>query len=189
MIMGEKLKGNFKFISDYEVADGRTNAADYKLLIAPNLKYLTRTVADKLVKYVENGGRLIILDAEAFAFANDGTVLAAERKKLIGAEIGKRRGDKSVIFNGKECAVEAAYSVKAPADAEIIARYADNTPAAFERKVGKGSVVYFASEPFRSARQINNSGEWGRFLAREMQNAGEKLDHKFWDFMIPKAEK
>lgn len=189
VIMGEKLKGNFKFISDYEVADGRTNAADYKLLIAPNLKYLTRTVADKLVKYVENGGRLIVLDAEAFAFANDGTPLAAERKKLIGAEIGKRRGDKSVIFNGKECAVEAAYSVKAPADAEIIARYADNTPAAFERKVGKGSVVYFASEPFRSARQINNSGEWGRFLAREMQNAGEKLDHKFWDFMIPKAEK
>ena len=109
--------------------------------------------------------------------------------KLIGAEIGKRRGDKSIIFNGKETAAEAAYSVKAPADAKVIATYADNTPAAFERKVGKGSVVYFAVEPFRSARQINNPGEWGKFLAKEMTAAGERLDHKFWDFMIPKAEK
>ena len=186
VIMGEKLKGNFKFISDYEVANGRTNIADSKVIIAPNLKYLARSVADKLVKYVENGGRLIIMDAEAFAFADDGTPLAAQRKKLIGAEIGKRRGDKSIIFNGKETAAEAAYSVKAPADAKVIATYADNTPAAFERKVGKGSVVYFAAEPFRSARQINNSGEWGKFLAGEMLKAGEKLDHKFWDFMIPK---
>ncbi|MBR2344803.1 MAG: beta-galactosidase trimerization domain-containing protein [Lentisphaeria bacterium] len=184
-IMGEKLKGNFKFISDYEVADGRTATADYKLIIAPNLKYLTRTVADKLVEYVENGGRLIIMDAEAFAFANDGNPLAAQRQKLIGAEIGRRRSDKSVIFNGKESVVEAAYSVKAPADAKIIAVYADNTPAAFERNVGKGSVVYFAAEPFRSARQINAPGEWGKFLAGEMRAAGETLDHKFWDFMIP----
>ena len=188
-IMGEKLKGNFKFISDYEVADGRTNAADYKLIIAPNLKYLTRNVAGKLVKFVENGGRLIIFDAEAFAFADDGTALTEQRKKLVGAEIGKRRSDKSIIFNGKETVTEAAYSVKAPADAKIIATYADNTPAAFERKVGKGSVVYFAAEPFRSARQINTPGEWGRFLAGEMVAAGEKTGHKFWDFMIPKAEK
>ena len=188
-IMGEKLKGNFKFISDYEISDGRTAASDCKLIIAPNLKYLTRSVADKLVKYVENGGRLIVMDAEAFAFANDGTPLNLHRKKLIGAEIGSRRSDKTVIFNGKETVVEGAYSVKAPADAEVIAVYADKTPAAFERKVGKGSVVYFAAEPFRSARQINNPGEWSNFLAKEMRSAGERLDHKFWDFMIPKGKK
>lgn len=188
VIMGEKLKGNFKFISDYEVADGRTKTSDYKVIIAPNLKYLTHAAADKLVKYVENGGRLIIMDAEAFAFANDGKPLTAERTKLIGAAIGARRSDKIVKLNGKEAVVEAAYNVKAPADAKIIATYADNTPAMFERKVGKGSVVYFAAEPFRSARQINNCGEWGKFLAEEMKSAGEKLNHKFWDFMIPGAE-
>ena len=189
VMMGEQLKGNFKFVSDFEIADDRAKTADYKLLIAPNLKYLTRTVAAKLVKFVENGGRLIVMDPEAFAFANDGKPLAAERSKLIGAEIGKSRSDKSMIFNGKSTVIEGAFSVKAPADARIIARYADKTPAAFERKVGKGSVVYFAVEPFRSAKQINKPGEWANFLAKEMKAAGETLDHKFWDFMIPKAEK
>ncbi|MBO5924590.1 MAG: beta-galactosidase trimerization domain-containing protein, partial [Lentisphaeria bacterium] len=188
VMMGEQLKGNFKFVSDYEIGDGRAKAADYKVLIAPNLKYMTREVAAKLVKYVENGGRLIVMDPEAFAFANDGKPLAAERAKLIGTEIGKRRNDKSIIFNGKETMIEGAFSTKAPAGAKVIATYADKSPAAFERKVGKGSVVYFAVEPFRSARQINNPGEWGKFLAKEMTAAGEKLDHKFWDFMIPKAE-
>lgn len=187
-IMGEKLKGNFKFVSDCEIADGRTNTADYKVIIAPNLKYLTRAAADKLVEYVEKGGRLIVMDAEAFAFADDGKPLDAQRRKLINAGIGQRRSDKSVIFNGKSAPVEAAFSVKAPADAAVIASYADNTPAAFERKVGKGSVVYFAAEPFRSARQISNPGEWGKFLTAEMKAAGERVDHKFWDFMIPKAK-
>ncbi len=189
VMMGEQLKGNFKFVSDFEIADDRAKAADYKVMIAPNLKYLTRTVAAKLVKYVENGGRLVVMDPEAFAFANDGKVLAAERTRLIGAEIGKVRSDKNIIFNGKETMIEGAFAVKAPAGAKVIATYADKTPAAFERKVGKGSVVYFAAVPFRSARQINNPGEWGKFLAKEMTAAGERLDHKFWDFMIPKAEK
>ena len=189
VMMGEQLKSNFKFVSDFEIADDRAKAGDYKLIIAPNLKYLTRTVADKLVKYVENGGRLIVMDPEAFAFANDGKDLAAERKRLIGAEIGKVRSDKSMIFNGKETVIEGAFSVQAPAGSKVIARYNDNSPAAFERKVGKGSVVYFAAVPFRSARQINNPGEWGKFLAREMKQAGERFDYKHWDFMIPKAEK
>ena len=187
-IMGEKLKGNFKFISDFEIADNRTKVSDYKVIIAPNLKYLTTTVADKLVKFVEDGGRLIIMDAEAFAFANNGQMLTKQRNKLIGSPIGKRRNDKSIIFNGKETVIEAAFSIKAPKDAKVIATYKDKTPAAFERKVGKGSVVYFASEPFHSARQISNSGQWGVFLAKEMKAAGERLDHKFWDFMIPKAK-
>ena len=189
VMMGEQLKGNFKFVSDFEIADDRAKAGDYRAIIAPNLKYLTRTVAAKLVKYVENGGRLIVMDPEAFAFANDGKALASERKRLINAEIGKVRSDKNMIFNGKETVIEGAFSVKAPADAKIIARYADKSPAAFERKVGKGSVVYFAAVPFRSAKQINNPGEWANFLAKEMKAAGETLDHKFWDFMIPKAEK
>jgi len=190
VMMGEQLKGNFKFVSDYEFADGRAKGSDYKVMIAPNLKYLTRAAAAKLVEYVEKGGRLVVMDPEAFAFANDGKPLAAERAKLIGAEIGKRRSDKNIIFNGKETVVEgSAFDVKVPAGAEVIARYADKSPAAFERKVGKGSVVYFAVEPFRSARQINNPGAWAEFLAKEMTAAGERLDHKFWDFMIPKAEK
>ena len=188
VMMGEQLKGNFKFVSDFEIGDGRAKADDYKVMIAPNLKYLTREVAAKLVKYVENGGRLIVMDPEAFAFANDGKPLVAERSKLIGAGIGNARSDKNIIFNGKETVIEGAFAVKAPADAKVIARYADKSPAAFERKVGKGSVLYFAAVPFRSARQINNPGEWGKFLAGEMTAAGERLDHKFWDFMIPKAE-
>ena len=130
----------------------------------------------------------VVMDAEAFAFADDGKPLDAQRRKLINAGIGQRRSDKSVIFNGKSAPVEAAFSVKAPTDAAVIASYADNTPAAFERKVGKGSVVYFAAEPFRSARQISNPGEWGKFLTAEMKAAGERVDHKFWDFMIPKAK-
>ena len=187
-IMGEKLKGNFKFISDFEVGDDRTKLSDYKVVFAPNIKYLTRTVANKLVKYVENGGRLIILDAEAFAYANDGKDLSALRQKLIGSPIGKTRSDKSILLNGKTATIEAAFSVKAPKGAKVIATYNDKSPAAFERKVGKGSVVYFASVPFRSARQINNAGQWEVFFAKEMKAAGERLDHKFWNFMLPKAK-
>ena len=189
VIMGEQLKGFFKFVSDIEAADGRAQLADYKVLIAPNLKYLTKTAAAKLLEYVENGGRLVIFDPEAFAFANDGSALSVERQKLIGAAIGQARSDKSIVLRGKEAIVEAAFNVKAPADAKIIAKYADNTPCAFERNVGKGSVVYFAATPFLRAKMTTSPGEWKNFLAEEMQKAGETLDHLHWDFMIPAAKK
>ena len=189
VILGEQLHSNFKFVSDIEINDDRAKAGDYNVIIAPNLKYLDKITADKLVKYVENGGRLVVLDPEAFAYGRDGVSLQSVRSKLIGSNLPKAKSAKSITLNGKEAPVALAYETTAPQDAKVIATYADKTPAAFERKVGKGSVVYFAATPFISAKIINNPGEWSKYLAAEMKKAGEHFDYKHWDFMIPKAEK
>ena len=188
VILGEQLKSNFKFVSDVELDDGRAKAGDYRLIIAPDLKYLTRTTAEKLLKFVRGGGRLVIFDPEAFAFADDGASLKEFRDELVGAPLPGAQSAKSILLNGKEAPVEAAFAVTAPADAKVIATYPDRSAAAFERKVGKGGVVYFAATPFLTAKVTAVPGEWRNYLAEEMRNAGEKSDYPHWDFMLPAEE-
>ena len=189
VILGEQLHSYFKFVSDVEIDDNRAKAGDYNTIIAPNLKYLDKITAAKLVEFVEKGGRLIVLDPEAFAYARDGSSLQSVRSKLIGNGQPAKKSAKNILLNGKEASVEVAFATTVPQGAKVIASYADKTPAAFERKVGKGSVVYFAATPFTSARITARPGEWSNYLASEMKKAGEHFDYKHWDFMIPKAEK
>jgi beta-galactosidase GanA len=189
VILGEQLHSFFKFVSDVEIDDNRAKAGDYNTIIAPNLKYLDKITAAKLVEFVEKGGRLIVLDPEAFAYARDGSSLQSVRDVLIGNGQPAKKSAKNILLNGKEASVEVAFATTIPQGAKVIASYADKTPAAFERKVGKGSVVYFAATPFTSARITARPGEWSNYLASEMKKAGEHFDYKHWDFMIPKAEK
>ena len=66
--------------------------------------------------------------------------------------------------------------------------YADKTPAAVERKVGKGKVIYFAIQPFAGSELALTPKAWNNFFAANAKAVGEKTDLAIWDFLLPEVK-
>ncbi len=71
----------FDFISDNMVADGK-DLSKYKAIFVPAAKYERRSVVEKLLKYLENGGQLILGSPDCFTYAPDGSSLEDLRQEL-----------------------------------------------------------------------------------------------------------
>ena len=72
--------------------------------------------------------------------------------------------------------------------AKTIMSYPDKTPAAVERKVGKGKVIYFAVQPFGSSELALTPQAWSAFFAAQAEAVGEKTNLKVWDFLLPEVK-
>ncbi|MBR4222282.1 MAG: DUF4350 domain-containing protein [Victivallales bacterium] len=186
-VLGEQLKGNFRYVSDIELDDGRANASDSRLLIAPHLKYTTPATQQKLLEFVQKGGTLLVLDPEAFAFSDNGTSPELMRKALFNAPLPteKLAFDK-VAMDKWSLKVEEAYRTALPADATLLASYPDGSPAAYLRTIGKGRLMAFAAQPFVTAKLAVEPGDWLHFLGELLEKHGETLGRPHWDFLLPK---
>ena len=78
----------------------------------------------------------------------------------------------------------ASYQVNA-AGSKVVAAYGDNTPAAIERQVGKGKVIYFGIQPFAGSDLVTNSKEWEKFFAYHAQKVNEKINLPISRFLLP----
>ncbi|MBQ9369389.1 MAG: hypothetical protein IJT83_16530 [Victivallales bacterium] len=186
-VLGEQLKGNFRYVSDIELDDGRAKASDYRLLIAPHLKYTTPATQQKLLEFVQNGGTLLVLDPEAFAFSDDGTSPEQMRKALFNAPLPTEKLAFDKVAMGKwSLKVEEAYRTALPADATLLASYPDGSPAAYSRSIGKGRLMAFAAQPFVTAKLAVEPGDWLHFLGELLEKHGETLGRPHWDFLLPK---
>ena len=203
-ILGEKLKTWFRFVSDSGLRLKLDNLSRYKLVYVPQIKYTDRATAEALLEYVKNGGKAIILDPEAFTWNVDGTPLDALRREIVGCLSGKpviakiiiasvdypglKKGDElplTPIANRAGYGNVLAFEITLPPGAKIIANYPDGKPAAFERTVGKGSVVYFAAQPFGNSDLAVKSSPWSAFMKAQAEQVGEKIDLPVWDFELP----
>ena len=185
-ILGEELKGNFRYVSDIELDDERVNASDYRLLIVPHLKYTTTATQQKLLEFVQNGGTLLVLDPEAFAFSDNGISAVAARQALFNVPLPTEKLSCDRISLGKwNLKVEDAYRVTLPDDATKLASFPDGSAAAFTRSVGKGKLIAFAAQPFATAKQVVAPGDWLHFFGELLETHGETLGKPHWDFLLP----
>ncbi len=203
-ILGEQLKSDFRFINDTMLRNNSARLNELKVLYIPKMKFTDPDTSKALTDWVKKGGRLVVFDPEFMIYNIDGSKSAA-RKELTGAgdavlrKLPKREISwknkvlkVSVLRNDPEISSEypvKAYDVQKPADAKVIATYPDGKPAAFERRVGKGSVVYFAVQPFGCSDLAVNGGSWCDFFKAEAVGAGEKINVARWDFLLPEAPK
>lgn len=95
--LGPVARSWFKFVNDNMVEDGRADLGRCRAVFVPVAKYERRAVVEKLVKYVEAGGTLILGSPECFSLAPDGSSLDDLRHKLIGRS--SPSGDPSIIRN------------------------------------------------------------------------------------------
>lgn len=203
-ILGEALRSDFRFVSDTLARLNKARLNELKVIYVPQLSFVDKATAETLTKWVKDGGRLVIFDPEFMRLNIDGTPEKA-RNELIGVKwpLARRKlMQRKILWQGKVLKVTeqrnapeysaeypvAAFDMSVPADARIIAVYPDGKPAAFERKAGKGSVVYFAVQPFGSSMLAAAPGAWKDFFGAEAKRAGEKINVARWDFLLPPAE-
>lgn len=72
----------FDIINDNTVADGK-DLSRYKAIVVPAARYERRSVVEKLLKYVQDGGMLVLGGPDSFLCAPDGSSLEDLRKKMI----------------------------------------------------------------------------------------------------------
>ena len=204
VLLGEKLKTWFKFVNETTLKLNVDSLEAYRLVYVPELKYTDSATAGKLLSFVKNGGTLVLFDPESFKWNINGKRMTGFRNKLVGAPVGKRRaagnlivsrsyldlkkGDKlplTKVRGRAEAGDVLAFEVEPPEDAKVFATYPDGMPAAYERVVGKGKVIYFAAQAFGNAELAVHKSLWEVFFSALAQEVGEVENLGIWDFLLP----
>ena len=197
-ILGEQLKGNFRFVSGTGLARNLDKLENYKVVYAPRLAYTDKELTAKLVAYVKQGGTLVVFDPRFLSWNIDGTAVA-ERQLLTGVEkVAPRAPVKEIICGGLKLPMTPNAHIKLPTGMQVesyavggkitgkvYARYPDNSPAAIVNTLGKGKVIYFAAHPFGNSDLGIDGGNWKKFFTNIAKEHGCQLDLPIWDFMLP----
>jgi hypothetical protein len=205
-ILGEQLKSWFRFVSANALALKMDSLGKYDLIYIPALNYSDKKTAVALLDYVKNGGLLVVFDPKALSWNVNGTsmdnlnlqITGVLPKKNIKAKkiimktecFGLKKGDElplTPISNRTGHGNFYAFEITPPEDAKIFAIFPNGTPAAFERNVGKGKVIYFAAQPFGNSELALKKSNWSVFMKALAEKVNEKLNIPIWDFELPDA--
>jgi hypothetical protein len=206
-LLGERLGSWFNFVSDTQLSRNPAALDDYTLIYLPSLTYVDRPVAQRLIDRARAGATLVIFDPQAFTWATDGSRLSDLRQSAGGAPLGALRQETTLLpppnpapgritpnaplpltplGTGPDKGRMEAFTLGTlPGEAAVIATYADGAPAAYQVPVGKGSVIWFAAQPFGNADLVLQNTPWQPFLAALAARAHEKTDLPLWHFLIP----
>ncbi|MCE5252475.1 beta-galactosidase trimerization domain-containing protein [bacterium] len=201
-LLGEKLGAWYSFVSENHVRRGLQSLDDARLIIAPQLSYVSREFAEKLISRVEQGATLVILDPDALISDIETGSLASFRKRLMGAPLGKNREashmlpategsqrfkgiDRLILQPGKKGVT--ARTLNIPAGAEVLFTYEDGTPAVYSRSLGRGEVIVFSAMPFGDSRLALRQTGWNTFFTVLCDELGIKRDLPIWRFTFPKT--
>jgi hypothetical protein len=202
-ILGERLGAWFTFVSENHVRKGLHTLEGKKLIIAPQMAYVSKEFAGELTRRVEEGTTLVVLDPDALTWDIESGSLAPERQKLLGlGECAKRSaaelrptasssarfpGVKSLALRPMRNAgnVNNARTLTLPAGAKTLFTYPDGAPAAFSRILGKGEVIVFGAMPFQDCELAVSASGWEPFFAALLDRHGIKRDLPIWRFLFP----
>ncbi len=156
-----KLNADVQFISDLAVARGYAKPADYRLIVAPFIQFTNNKAGQLLLDAVKQGTTLLVTDPQAFSFMPNGTVPEKLRQQLFGKIIPVATAKQmhkattlqtDFLQNSPKLKmavppptlwniVGKSYTFNQVANDEVLMRYADNSPAAIVRKLGKGKII------------------------------------------------
>jgi beta-galactosidase GanA len=200
VLLGERVGAWFRFTGENHVRKGLQSLDEAKLIIAPELGYVSKSFAETLVARVKQGATLVMLDPDALVWDIETGSLASYRKELMGCPAGKPRdtshifptADGSARFKGitmlyiqaaKTGAV--ARTLTLPKDARVLFTYEDGAPAVFSRRLGKGEVIVFGAMPFGNSELALSPKGWDIVFTALCDELAIKRNLPLWDFLIP----
>jgi len=170
------IKGIHKALwhSDYPVDIVRldTDVVDedfslYKIIYVPFSPLITKSSAEKMEKYVQEGGTLII-EGSSGQFGDDMGVTSVVPGNGLDALFGCRRIDIRTMHHSLIPKLEMENVVlktrmhkeilEPIGDAKVIGRYSTAEPAVIMNSCGKGKTIYFGTNPFMSYT-VDDDGE------------------------------
>ncbi|MFC1508271.1 beta-galactosidase trimerization domain-containing protein [Candidatus Omnitrophota bacterium] len=203
-ILGEDIGAWFTFVSENHVRRGLQSLEGYKLIIAPQLAYVSQEFADLLIKQVEGGATLVLLDPDALKHDIESDSLANRRKALLGMENCTARNASEFVPTDITKArfpcirslplrplrnvgnTDNARVLDVPSDADVLFSYSDGSPGAYSRNIGDGRVIVFGAMPFQDSEfAIKNTG-WNCFFSSIIDELKIESNLPVWKFMFPK---
>jgi hypothetical protein len=202
-ILGEKLGAWFTFVSENHVRRGLHSLEGKKLIVAPQLAYVSKEFANEVIRRVEEGSTLVVLDPDALAWDIESGALKNERLRLTGlGECSKRpaaellstpvsssrfKGLKSLALRPMRNVgnINNARGLTIPEGAKTLFTYPDGAPAAFSRKLGKGEVIVFGAMPFQDSDFAVTTTGWEPFFRSLIDELNIKRDLPVWRFLFP----
>lgn len=202
VLLGERLGAWYAFIGENHVRRGLQSLDRARLLIAPQLGYVSREFAEKLAARVEEGATLLVLDPDAFSWDFETGSLERMRERLIGPPPGGKRDADALVPTdearnrfggigklplGPGAAGVNARNARVPKGATVLFTYGDGAPAAWSRPFGKGEVIAFAAMPFGNSEAAFAQGGWETFFGAQLDRLGIGRGLPLWRFEFPKT--
>jgi hypothetical protein len=202
-LLGEHLGAWFSFVSENHVRKGLHTLAGKKLILAPELGYISRPFAQEILRRVEEGAVLVVLDPDAFNYDIETGSLEELRKEILGIGMCPRREASSLMptaLGRTRFQIEHELPLRAlpivedkenarvlepPPASEILFSYPDGTAAVYSRKIGKGEVIYFGAMPFWDSELAIQPAGWDRWLGALLGELGIARNLPLWKFMFP----
>jgi len=183
-LLGPLARSFFVFVDEYQIERGEIDLTRFRALYVPDARYVRRSTASALRTYVEAGGTLVATDPRALSSFSDGADSGSLRSELFGVTAAGTKRRRTLTYAGRTLPVlGAAYNVTPSADAEIVARFDDGTPAMVTHRVGKGSCWYLATSPC-TRKALADTG-WQAFFSELQEKLGVKTGRDIWRFRFP----
>jgi hypothetical protein len=191
-LLGPIAGGWFKVIDDEQISRGDVTLSEYEVLYVPHARHQRRAVVQALRQYVQEGGVLVVLQPDAFTWDLDGTRLDDLRTELLGPGSENPRhqtvqatgaGPVKSLAAPLPLTYGRGTSPTLTAGASAILAYEDGQPAAVERTLGKGRVLYFGFDPLYQGT-LNSPG-WRAFFGALHAGLGQAVDLPIWRFTFP----
>lgn len=207
--LSEGCGANFRFVGDLGIELGLTNLREYKTLIVPVADIIRRPTAEKILKALKSGLKLVVLQPDAFSYHLDGSSMEGLTRRMRGGatlvELDSQRGTFVIPAESDFLAgplpsrlyvvgqnFQYPYTdlspyitrytfANLPKHAEIILRYADGQPASFLTSVGRGRVLWLGFSPLLQAYEKG----WEDFFRALLMKLGHNLDLPFWRLRLP----
>ena len=202
VLLGEQLGAWYTFTGENQIRRGLQSLDTAKLIIAPQLSYVSREFADNLINHVENGATLVVFDPDALFHDIETGSLSSLRMRLMGAPLGEPRdashliptedgrrrfaGIDHLILQPWETGV-IARALTIPKGSKVLFNYEDGTPAVYTRSLGKGEVIVFGTMPFGNSKLALSQAGWNRFFEVLCIELDIECNLPIWRFLLPET--
>lgn len=207
-LLGEKAGSWFEFVADRQLERDEKDFSKYKIIYLPRAKYFTQKSADAIMRYVENGGILVIGDPEAFSYDIDGSDISRLREKLCGVKLTgeefkaqsikmEKDGKTYNILKNDSCydKLHKAHGIShatsfwswlpgISSSPKVLAVFENGREALLENKYGKGKVIYFTANPFGPDVLLIDS-KLEELFGNIQKEAGCRTELPIWRFLLP----
>lgn len=200
VLLGEHIGAWFRFTGENHVRKGLQSLDDAKLLIAPQMGYISKSFAEALIARVKRGATLVVLDPDALVWDIETGSLAQLRRELMGCPAGKPRDASHLLptaagaarFKGIERLIlepaktgVIARTLSVPKDSRVLFTYEDGAPAVWSRRLGEGEVIIFAAMPFGNSELAPAPKGWETFFSTLCAELSIPRNLPIWDFLFP----
>lgn len=205
-ILGERVGSWFDFVDDESLIRGQKSLSKYRAVYIPLGTYQRESVVRRIEAFVRGGGTVICGDPSVFSWDIDGRDLSKSRERIFGVRTiravdrvsmvlrndggipGMKVGETLPVYRpvGRDGWTEDngwLVEISRPG-VEVLATFADGSPAITMTRYGKGRAIYFAANPFVPECLIGD-GRWDAFFRALQEHLGAKTDRPIWRFKLP----